>query len=86
VTLLHQLHLDFNRFLAGMLDHLDREERDWAPGLQSVVPSIEGLAATALSLPDAERDAFLSELESVCTPSEWETLRIAQRGGTGVNP
>lgn len=79
VELLHQLHLDFNRFLGELLQHLDREERDLAPALSSVVPTIEGLAATASSLPEAERLDFLKDLESISTPSEWRTLKEAEK-------
>jgi iron-sulfur cluster repair protein YtfE (RIC family) len=79
VELLHQLHLDFNRFLGGLLEHLDREERDLAPALSRVVPSIQGLAASVSTLPEAERRDFLKDLESISTPSEWATFQEAER-------
>lgn len=64
------LHLDWNRFVAAYLEHLDDEERSLFVPLLEHIPPVELVAASIASMPEVEATAFLAQLWRVTTPQE----------------
>lgn len=75
-----QLHLDWNRYLAAYLSHLDEEERTLFAGLADDMP-LDAIAQTALAQ-GAEGEKFLARLWSVTTPSERVAIEGAHAKGS----
>jgi ABC-type transporter Mla subunit MlaD len=65
-----QLYLDWNRFVAAYLSHLDDEERTFVPLLGPEVPPLALVAESAASLAREQESAFLARLWNVLTPQE----------------
>jgi hypothetical protein len=71
---LYQLQLDWNRFVAMYLLHLDNEERSWFAPLQSRIPGAEHIAQSAAALGPQRAEEFLTKLWAVVTPTERLTI------------
>jgi len=67
-----QLHLDWNRFLAAYLAHLDEEERSLFAPIAHQLPSIPAWSASLRSQPEGR--AILLRLWSVTTCAERAAL------------
>jgi hypothetical protein len=69
------LHLDWNRYLANYLIHLDTEERAWFADLTEQMPL--HLIAAGAAAQGAEGRKLLDRLWSVTTPSERAAIEHA---------
>jgi hypothetical protein len=67
---LARLNLDWNRFVAAYLTHLDDEERTYFPAIADVAPPVAEVARTAAAMPQDMQRAFLTKLWAVVTPDE----------------
>lgn len=75
---LRQLYLDWNRFVAGYLMHLDDEERTLFAVGGHLIPPLEAMAAMAVSQGEEEGEAFLQTLYAVIAPEEREVIERAR--------
>lgn len=75
---LYQLQLDWNRFVAMYLLHLDNEERTWFVPLQSNIPGVEHIAKSAAALGPQRGEEFLAKLWAVVTPHERTIIERAR--------
>lgn len=73
-----QLYLDWNRFIAGYLVHLDDEERTLFAAGNDLIPPLEAMAAMAVSQGEEEGEAFLQTLYAVIAPEEREAIQRAR--------
>ena len=71
---LAQLHLEWMRFIANYLLHLDDEERLLFPALD--LAPVAALAETALAQPSAAQEKFLVKLSLALNPSEYREVVI----------
>jgi hypothetical protein len=75
---IYQLHLDWNRFVAMYLLHLDDEERTWFAPLQTQIPGVEHIAQSAAALGPQRAEEFLTKLWAVVTPTERMIIESAR--------
>ena len=81
IAALSQLHLDWNRFVARYLLHLDHEERSMFAAISEQL-AIESLVRNAIA-EGAEGRRFLDRLWSVTTPAERCAIERAMMTGAG---
>ena len=81
IVALSQLHLDWNRFVARYLLHLDHEERSMFASVREQL-GIESLVHNAI-VEGAEGRRFLDRLWSVTTPAERCAIEQAMMTGAG---
>jgi hypothetical protein len=67
---LRELQLDWDRFVAHYLLHLDAEERTWFPHLGANIHPVAYLREVALAMGEPRGQEFLLKLWAVVTPSE----------------
>lgn len=78
---LSALHLDWNRFAAQYLMHLDEEERTLFPVLGPEIPPVEYVAQGITARGEGDGGRFLVKLSAVIT--EAERMAIAQALAAG---
>jgi hemerythrin-like domain-containing protein len=79
---LYQVQLDWHLFVSEMLQHLDREEREWSAALEGVMEDVSALGRVAAGVPPEERATLLQQCREVTTAEEWEQLDAAYRAAT----
>jgi hypothetical protein len=75
---LSRLYLDWNRFLADYLTHLDDEERVMLPALGGEVLPLAMIADSMDDMPPDKEQAFLDKLWRVTAPREREAIETAR--------
>lgn len=77
---LARLHLDWNRFVAGYLVHLDEEERLMLPVLGEDAPGLRMVAGSLASMPADAAQTFRTRLRAAIPPAEFQAIEAMTMG------